>query len=92
MGLAVRLLLVLPDVVAIATPEYFPVEMPRIVAGHVFAVLRKLARETACWRAMPPNETTLHNAARLRAELFGALEGIGIEERGMRHAGWLRAD
>ena len=77
----VRLLLVLLDVVAVAAPEHLPIEMPRVVAGDVFAVLRKLDRKSAERRLVRTGHVALDNRARLEAEILGLLDRLGIEQR-----------
>ena len=79
-GDEVRLLLVLLDVVAVAAAEDFPVEMPGVVAGDVFAMLRKLDGESAEGGAVRAGHVALDDAARLEPEVFGLLDGRGVEE------------
>ena len=77
----VRLLLILLDVIAVALPQHLPIEMPRVIAGDVLAVLRKLDGKPTKRRPVCAGHVALDHRPRLQAQMLRALDGDGIEER-----------
>ena len=82
-GDEVGVLLVLLDVILVGTAEDLPVEVARVVAGGVFAVLRELDGEAVEGGAVFADAVALDDTTREHAERFGAGECVGVEE-GMR--------
>jgi hypothetical protein len=77
----VRLLLVLLDVIAITSTEHLPIEVTRVVAGHVLAVLRELDREPSERGFVRAGHVALHNGPRLKPKVLRALDRLWIQQR-----------
>ena len=72
----VGFLLVLLDVIAVAAAEHLPVEVPRVVAGDILAVLGELDGKPAKGRLVRAGHVAFDDRARLDAE-------------DIRRSGWL---
>ena len=75
----IGVLLILLDVVAVGAAEHLPVEVPRIVAHGVLAVLRELDGEALEGRAVVAHAIALHDRAREQAQRLAARDRDGIE-------------
>ena len=77
-GDEVRFHLVLLDVVAVGLGEDFPVQVARVVAHGVFAVLRELDRKTVVWGAVPAGHEAFHHRLGGDFELVNPVEDARI--------------
>ena len=78
----VGLVLVPSDVVAVGAAEHLPVDELGIVAGHVVAMVGKLAAEPEHRTAMPSGEVPLHHVARLQHEAAEAAQIRRLQQTG----------
>ena len=78
----VRLHLVLLDEVLIASVEDPPIDVPWVVARHVFTVAGELHREAGERRLVLARERPHHQAAWLDRTIGHAAQGVGVEVAG----------
>jgi hypothetical protein len=68
MNPGVGVTLVLFDVQPIGAGKKLPIEMPKIVAGHVLTMLGEVGREPEIRRAMQTRDKPFHNRSRDQLE------------------------
>src|SRR6266700_1009267 len=78
----VGFLFVLLDVVTVGAAEDIPVQVARVVAVGVFAVLGELDRKAPIGRFVLAGHVTLDDEARVEAKRFGPRDGDGVKKGG----------
>ena len=78
-ALEVGFLFVFFDVEAVRFGPDLPVEMPRVVAGRVFAMRRELDGEAVVGRTVLARDKPFDDQAGTQIEPLDAIEGFGVE-------------
>ena len=80
MGKEIGFLLVLLQIQPLGAAQQFPIHVPDIIAGDIFAVLGEFDGKAAQGGFMFAGHEAFDHVPRLQAEIFGLIDGCRVQQ------------